>query len=387
MTISQYNYLNLPQQLNSYALNTNEINYLYNAAGIKLRKQTRIDFAVEKTMDYIGIFVYEDNELIYILTSEGRIMVDSNGIFEYQYFLKDHLGNTRVTFNETGDTIQDDAYYPFGMQMNGLCYETGEDYKNKYLYNGKELQDDFGLDWYDYGARFFDAQLGRFHTLDPLSEKYSFQSPFVYGANNPILLIDKNGEGPEDIITKLVITAVKVRTWIGGMVEYTKQTTTKSGTYKSMNVVEANQKGLSSQKAFSDVKQLIDPGVKAIDGRIGVGGEIKDEIGNTMVAGNIEIGTDGGKIGIEFAGNSAELSVDENGNTSGNVSLLGVTIAGDNPKDENNESISTPTKLVYGKLLFNKKEAKGNYNDSKESIESIKQSYSLFNSNKDEDNK
>ena len=194
LTISQYNYLNLPQQISKNTDATNEINYLYNAAGIKLRKQTRIDFAVEKTMDYIGIFVYEDNELIYILTSEGRIMVDSNGIFEYQYFLKDHLGNTRVTFSETGNVIQDDAYYPFGMQMNGLCHETGIDYKNKYLYNGKELQDEFGLDWYDYGARFYDAQIGRWHVIDPLSEKYLALSPYNYVANNPLKYIDDNGE-------------------------------------------------------------------------------------------------------------------------------------------------------------------------------------------------
>ena len=183
----------MPQQLNSYSFNTNEINYLYNAAGIKLRKQTRIDFAVEKTMDYIGNFVYEDNELKYILTGEGRIMVNDGSTYEYQYFLKDHLGNTRVTFNENGDIIQDDAYYPFGMQINGLCYETGEDYKNKYLYNGKELQDDFGLDWYDYEARFYDAQIGMWHVVDAMAENHYDFTPYNYVLNNPLLFIDPIG--------------------------------------------------------------------------------------------------------------------------------------------------------------------------------------------------
>ena len=121
-------------------------------------------------------------------------MVNSDRTYEYQYFLKDHLGNTRVTFSENGDVIQDDAYYPFGMQMNGLSYETGEDYKNKYLYNGKELQDEFGLDWYDYGARMYDAALGRFHTQDAYAEKYYDMSPFQYAANNPIANIDINGD-------------------------------------------------------------------------------------------------------------------------------------------------------------------------------------------------
>jgi len=79
------------------------------------------------------------------------------------------------------------------------------DVTNYYKYNGKELQDDgFDLDgngvyesrllWYDYGARFYDAQLGRFHTPDRFSEKYYSLSNYQYGANNPIANIDINGD-------------------------------------------------------------------------------------------------------------------------------------------------------------------------------------------------
>jgi len=85
--------------------------------------------------------------------------------------------------------------------MNGLNYylETlDEDDKNKYLYNNKELQTEFGLNWYDFNKRFYDAQLGRFHTIDPLAETYSFQSPYAYAANNPIRFIDWMGMGPGD---------------------------------------------------------------------------------------------------------------------------------------------------------------------------------------------
>lgn len=64
----------------------------------------------------------------------------------------------------------------------------------KYLYNGKELQDEGGLDWYDYGARFYDPTIGRFHTQDRFSEKYYSLSNYQYGGNNPMLFLDFNGD-------------------------------------------------------------------------------------------------------------------------------------------------------------------------------------------------
>ena len=94
-----------------------------------------------------------------------------------------------VSYSGSAPTVEQvTEYYPFG----SLFTDNNLD-KNKYLYNGKELQDEF-FENYDYGARFYDPQLGRWHSVDPLAEKYVNISPYAYAANNPILFIDKDGK-------------------------------------------------------------------------------------------------------------------------------------------------------------------------------------------------
>ena len=90
-------------------------------------------------------------------------------------------------------------YYPFGLTFNSS--ERSGYTSNKFLYNSKEWQDDLDLDWYDYGARMYDAAVGRFGMIDPDAQMYTNLSPYVYAGNNPLRFIDKNGLGPEDRVT------------------------------------------------------------------------------------------------------------------------------------------------------------------------------------------
>ncbi len=114
------------------------------------------------------------------------------------YHLKDHLGNVRIVLQaggSSGTLKQSNDYYPFGMAFtrnSSFSEEESFARENKYKYNGKEEQPMPGK-WLDYGARFYDAQLGRWHSVDPLAEKYSDWSSYAYVMNNPIIYIDPDG--------------------------------------------------------------------------------------------------------------------------------------------------------------------------------------------------
>ena len=176
-----YNCLNLPSAVTFSDGST--IAYTYGADGTKLKTVHKTG-STTTTTDYCGNVVYENGVQKLLLTDEGYVTL-SDG--KYHYYLKDHQGNNRVVINQSGTVEETNHYYPFG----GVFASTGN--TQPYKYNGKELDTKKGLNWYDYGARHYDAALGRFTTNDPLAEKYYSMSPYTYCADNPVKFIDPNG--------------------------------------------------------------------------------------------------------------------------------------------------------------------------------------------------
>ncbi|MDX2189334.1 MAG: RHS repeat-associated core domain-containing protein, partial [Bacteroidota bacterium] len=120
----------------------------------------------------------------------------------YEYAIRDHLGNTRLMFADldgsgtvsSSEILQENHYYPFGMNMEGVWLNDAASKDSKYQYNGKELNDNFGLGWSDYGARWYDAAIGRWGQVDPLAMKSKHTSGYCYAYNSPFMFIDPTGE-------------------------------------------------------------------------------------------------------------------------------------------------------------------------------------------------
>ncbi len=253
MTVT-YNFMNLPTK---FTFTGNKvIDVLYDGGGRKLRKTVTDNGTLQYRQDYVGGIEYRTTSTVTlsmesIYHAEGRVLNTNTGttsadVFRYEYAIRDHLGNTRLTFTDknndgkvdvtttasTNEILQENHYYPFGMAMNGPWMD--DPARNMpYQYNGKELNEDFGLGLYDYGARWYDASLGRFSTIDRYVDSFPGYNPYHYCKNAPFSGIDVNGDSlivllARDHVGNLGHAAVLIGNEKDGWDYYSKNGTTGS---------------------------------------------------------------------------------------------------------------------------------------------------------------
>jgi RHS repeat-associated protein len=202
ITAITYNYLNLPTQV---VFASGSIDYVYDATGVKQQKTVN-----GNTTDYAGGFQYENNILQFFPQPEGYV-ANAGGIFSYIYQYKDHLGNVRLSYGDgnndgfvnTSEIVEENNYYPFGLKQRGYNKVTsslGNATAQKYKYNGKEFQDELGLNMTAMDFRQYDSALGRFNAIDALAELSYSVTPNHFGYNNPNYWADPSGLISEEAI-------------------------------------------------------------------------------------------------------------------------------------------------------------------------------------------
>ena len=134
-------------------------------------------------------------------------------LLHYIYQYKDHLGNNRVNYsdkdhdgqidvlrNNTSDLdgdgdyaheiLQENSYYPFGLEHKGYNTQiTGQEHQ--YKYNGTELTEELGLNWYEMPLRSYDPAIARWNRIDPVV--HHGLSPYNAFDNNPVFYADPSG--------------------------------------------------------------------------------------------------------------------------------------------------------------------------------------------------
>ncbi|UBM59516.1 peptidoglycan DD-metalloendopeptidase family protein [Marinilongibacter aquaticus] len=165
------------------------IKHFYDGTGTLLKTQ----YSTGETWEYIGELVLKNGQFYQMATPEGRA-IHQSGNWAYEFDYKDHLGNTRVSFRANGSQLEKTAethFDPWGLRLAGTG--TVNAVQNRWEMQGHEKEETFGLNRINFGARTFNATIGRFDRVDMYSEKYYSLSTFQYSNNNPNRFIDPDG--------------------------------------------------------------------------------------------------------------------------------------------------------------------------------------------------
>ncbi len=199
ITDIQYNYLNLPTQV---TINGQNIMYTYDAVGTKLKKTVS-----GTTTDYAGNFIYENNVLQFFNTAEGYVEPNGSG-WDYVYQYKDHLGNVRLSYSDldnngsitpSTEILKERNYYPFGLEHRGYNNVVIGTENNHKTFQGQELNKELGLNWLSFKYRNYDPAIGRFMTIDSLTNIYTDWGPYVFSGNRLIDARELEGLEPATV--------------------------------------------------------------------------------------------------------------------------------------------------------------------------------------------
>lgn len=242
--------------------------YRYDNAGqriVKINSSTDIEFYIDDIIiEYTGeVKSYQTKEgFVTATNSAGSITVD------YFYNLKDWLGTNRAVLDATG-AIQNAAdHYPYGLRMPGRHYVT-ENEGDRYQFTGHQFDGETNYDY--HGARYYNRELGRYMSVDPLAAQFFNWSSYNYTLGNPIMLIDPNGKAPQDWIRRegskvweydsRVQSETGAKTEYGEGTEYMDDGGTYQGSYdgKSVGTITLNTGGLQTWEGGSYQNKDLNP--------------------------------------------------------------------------------------------------------------------------------
>jgi RHS repeat-associated protein len=190
-------FLNLPAEIQ--LTGSRWVKMTYDGSGALIKRE----FSTGEYWEYAhgtgGVpLIFKNGQFFSFGIPEGRAVYE-NGAWQLEFFYLDHLQNTRVTFRAEGNRlVKTDAtdFDATGVELFGLGMESTPE--NLFKFQGKEKIKELG--WYNFGARMYSPEIGRFMSVDGLASDMPAWSPYNAFLNNPLRYIDPDGNAPMDII-------------------------------------------------------------------------------------------------------------------------------------------------------------------------------------------
>ncbi len=217
-----YNHLNLPTRVHFGASSSSskDIYYTYDATGTKIEKKVQNGGYYQDITLYAGNMIYSGNthpsdgymNLQFFNTPEGYVEPKNpenlGEGYNYIYQYKDHLGNVRLSYSDnnndgvitaSSEIVEENNYYPFGLEHKGYNNVVNGEENNYQTFQGQEISKELGYNILEFRFRHYDPSIGRFFTVDPLTEQYTDWGPYVFSGNRVIDARELEGLEPHSV--------------------------------------------------------------------------------------------------------------------------------------------------------------------------------------------